>query len=319
VHAQERYDNEAVRSAADKKCFYDESKIRIQDIEIFRQMKRGLVETISQLEPQSCRTLQRYEIVLVGEATPSHPNQPFILFNAEQTNTWRWSNIDKLALRAAAVWDFSPSHARIWNYRLQTLSTAETSGKAVRGMYVPLHVGLVSTAFSNGAGPADLDLCFFGNMLPRRTAFKRLLKEHTRLSFMFGEFEDKDPRKAECISRARVVMVMHSKEDASASLETHRIDRVMAQGKCVVAEPSVDVEIDEEYSRSGGVYFASLECIPDAVAALSASAGAWRACGLKAKAFMKRKHQASPLLLRDAIAAIAAVSSKVGLVHLRGH
>jgi hypothetical protein len=287
---------------------YEETKIRIQDVEIFRQLKRGLMEAIGLLEPQSCRILQNYEIVLVGEAIPSHPDQPFILFNAEQTNTWRWSNIDSLAMRAAAVWDFSPSHARMWNARLESAPGTTTANSGVRGVYVPLHVGLPNSAFvisdepTNDIDTNDIDLCFFGNMLPRRRAFKRLLTEQTSLTFMFGEFEDADPRKAECMRRARVVMVMHSKEDASVSLETHRIDRVMAQGKCVVAERSVDVDVDEEYARSGGVHFASLECIPDVVSDLSASPDAWQVCGARAMAFMRRKQKTNSLVLRDAIA-----------------
>ena len=59
---------------------------------------------------------------------------------------------------------------------------------------------------------------------------------------LFGE------EREEVIARSKLVINMHFWP--KSSLETHRIEYLMARGKCVVSENSMDDDLDEEYSKA---------------------------------------------------------------------
>lgn len=63
------------------------------------------------------------------------------------------------------------------------------------------------------------------------------------------------------IQRARLVLNIHYWPEAS--LETHRIEYLMARGKCVVTERSMDPALDGEYQ--GAVVFTPYEKMPETI------------------------------------------------------
>jgi hypothetical protein len=52
---------------------------------------------------------------------------------------------------------------------------------------------------------------------------------------------------------SKVVLNVH--QDDRSALESHRINNMLALGKCIVSERSVDPALDAEYERDGAVVF----------------------------------------------------------------
>ena len=71
-------------------------------------------------------------------------------------------------------------------------------------------------------------------------------------------------------SCGQIVANVHFHEDAA--LEVHRIDPLLAAGKCVLSEYSSDAELDALYKHAGEVVFASYdEFVPEAVRLLASA------------------------------------------------
>lgn len=51
-------------------------------------------------------------------------------------------------------------------------------------------------------------------------------------------------------------MVLNIHQDDKSALESHRINNMLALGKCIISERSVDPALDAEYERDNALIFA---------------------------------------------------------------
>lgn len=180
----------------------------------------------------------------------------WVVYQMEQLNSPHFSYAYREVMRAASqLWDFSPMHVRLWN------SGAESALPKAR--FVPLPVphrviGAAVAAVEEGDGEQedeeaeaeeeeDIDVLFYGACNERRlhvqrcfAAFAPHLNAQFVMSYdLFGEQRD------ELIRRSKVLLNVHFYP--LAALEVHRIDLLLAKGKCVVSERSSDAELDAAY------------------------------------------------------------------------
>lgn len=209
-------------------------------------------------------------IALTEEGTPpwSLPAR-FIVFQMEQlTSSWL-TPIYMAALRLAnAVWDFSLNNVAYWR------------SLGLRSHLLPLCVPaphLLSASLTRslgfvtgGHGTVDetysqmvtdqlpmIDVLFYGAANHRRQEIQRALQAALGTPFGYSVVFRMDyglfgAERDECIRRSRVVMNLHFYPQAA--LEVHRINYLLARGKCVLSEPSSDPSLDLAYQ--GAVVFA---------------------------------------------------------------
>ncbi|KAK3264256.1 hypothetical protein CYMTET_26996 [Cymbomonas tetramitiformis] len=102
----------------------------------------------------------------------------------------------------------------------------------------------------------------------------------------------------ECINRAKVILNAHFYPEAS--LEVHRLDPLLARGKCILSEISSDVALDALYSSA--VVFAPFENLVVAAQHMLGQDGeALRARADASVRLMQRRCKGYPHLLHDAV------------------
>ncbi len=150
-----------------------------------------------------------------------------ILFNLEQPSHPNMEKVRKLA-SGLTVWDFSPRNVKDWRER----------GYDVR--HVPIGYTPNLTRIPK-ASIQDWDIFFCGWMTPRRVALIDALRSAGLKVFAsaacYGGGRDN------LISRSKVCLNVH--HDGRDMFEIVRCSYLMANGKCIVSEESVD---DADYS-----------------------------------------------------------------------
>eukprot|EP00633_Aureoumbra_lagunensis_P000031 CAMPEP_0197304146 /NCGR_PEP_ID=MMETSP0890-20130614/52086_1 /TAXON_ID=44058 ORGANISM="Aureoumbra lagunensis, Strain CCMP1510" /NCGR_SAMPLE_ID=MMETSP0890 /ASSEMBLY_ACC=CAM_ASM_000533 /LENGTH=411 /DNA_ID=CAMNT_0042784117 /DNA_START=318 /DNA_END=1553 /DNA_ORIENTATION=- len=203
--------------------------------------------------------------VLVGVThMPSDWSMPrlYFLYQMEQLcSPWITEEYIKVAMGALSIWDFAPSHTEYW--RKSGLSS----------VYVPLSIPLIWLAPNTlnkiqQEETQKTDVLFFGSSNKRRLQIQDTLEArlaaagHTCAFYMnydlFGQGRDS------VVDNATVVLNIHYYEHAA--LEVHRINYLLARGKCVLSEWSVDSHLDSVYSAV--VAFTPTESLADVAIAL---------------------------------------------------
>ncbi len=96
---------------------------------------------------------------------------------------------------------------------------------------------------------------------------------------------------------------IHYHEDAA--LEVHRIDPLLAAGKCVLSEYSSDAELDALYMDAGEVMFASYDdFVPEAVRLLASTTRREAMVSLARSQMWERHSGSYPQQLHDALEAL---------------
>ncbi len=97
--------------------------------------------------------------------------------------------------------------------------------------------------------PKDIDVLFYGGRRNRRVRLeRRLKKKFPKKEIVFRYYDLFGEEREEFIARSKIVLNTHFWPESS--LETHRIEYLMARGKCVVSENSMDQDLDAEYERA---------------------------------------------------------------------
>lgn len=189
----------------------------------------------------------------------------YVLYQLENLRTWLRKSPHYLtvARQALAVWEFSFSQLDYW-----------AGQQGVQAVWVPVFVTMPPLPPSQAAEDEqqqDIDVLFYGSWSRRRAAVKDLLEAWAtrtgRVVWFQLDYEAMGARRAELLSRAKVVLNLHSLESRVLEvrprwegrgrkagrplmavgvvlLQVHRINTLLANGKCVVSEPSSDAALD---------------------------------------------------------------------------
>lgn len=145
---------------------------------------------------------------------------------------------------------FLRSNFSIWDFSLQNLIYLHQFHDLTAD-YVPFWNALSCADFSFtpahtqhlAAVPQNLEVLFYGWSNARRRLIGDQLQRAGVRAYV-GELYGESLKDA-YISRARIVLSIHYYENAA--LEVHRINRLLALGKCVVAEHGSDTNLDALY------------------------------------------------------------------------
>jgi hypothetical protein len=142
---------------------------------------------------------------------------------------------------ALHVWDFSYYNAAV--LRRQT-----KLGNAIS--VIPAFVYSSRTTDPDTCIAQSIDVLFYGHLNERRhNILQRLRAANLTVRY---EHNVLGTERDELIQQSKVVLNLHYLLDAA--LEVHRINPLLALGKCIVSEPSIDAQLDAQYSS--GIVFA---------------------------------------------------------------
>lgn len=153
------------------------------------------------------------------------------------------------------LWEISPKLNNKW----RTTTSYESYYVPTR---IPMHV-FVDFGFEESKPvKQDIDILFYGGKHPKRVEMERILrKKFPKKNIVFRYFNLFGEEREKMIPRAKLVLNMHYWPESS--LETHRIEYLMARSKCVVTERSMDPILDKEYEDA--VVFTSYDKMPEVI------------------------------------------------------
>ncbi|CAM9690906.1 unnamed protein product, partial [Phaeothamnion confervicola] len=197
--------------------------------------------------------------ILIGATAVDKLPKRYSVVQMEQTTATRWiTDAYKETLRGAiSVWEFSEKNIAFW--RSQDITTA--------CHHVPLRIPMcfATDDVADRNVHRDIDVLFFGCRNPRRDRFfhhiTHLLKPKGYNVVFSMDFDLFGDAREALIARSKIVLNLHYYSEAV--LETHRIEYLLAHGKCVVSEPSTDKGLDAVYN--GAIVFSAYETLADTV------------------------------------------------------
>lgn len=214
--------------------------------------------------------------ILIGlNLMPSEWTLPvvYVVYQMEQlTSPWMTEHYLWSLAAAIQVWDFAPSHVKYW--RSAGLSSS----------FVPLSVPACWLATDvELASWQGVDILFYGARNDRREAIKnRLIAELAPFKVAFYlDFDLFGAERDRVVQGAKLVLNVHYYQ--AATLEVHRINYLLAKGKCVLSEPSSDAYLDARYASA--VVFSKVEDLASTALALLRDEHCRRIIELHAKEF----------------------------------
>ena len=168
----------------------------------------------------------------------------YIVVQTEQPGSnWFNPSLYEALGGSMGVIDFSPRLDRKWK------------SMGYNSYYLPIRIpmnlfidtGTKDIFFTDA--PRDIDVLFYGGRMDRRVRLeKRLKKRFPKKVIVFRYYDLFGEEREQFIARSKIVLNTHFWPESS--LETHRIEYLMARGKCVVSENSMDQDLDAEYERA---------------------------------------------------------------------
>ena len=225
----------------------------------------------------------------------------YIVVQTEQPGSnWFNPSLYEALMGSMGVVDFSP--------RL----TAKWKSLGYNSYYVPIRIPMnlfIDTGskdiFFTGK-PKNIDVLFYGGRRDRRVKLeKRLKKRFPDKNIIFRYYDLFGEEREQFISRAKIVLNTHFWPESS--LETHRIEYLMARGKCVVSENSMDEDLDAEYS--GAVNFCSYDTMEQMISRLLRNPQEVENSGKRAR-LLSERHQFDMTHLKRALEGCIACQSK---------
>ena len=168
----------------------------------------------------------------------------YIIIQTEQPGSnWITPDLFHKFEMSMGLWEFSPKLNKEW------LSLGYNSS------YVPIRipmspfVDIGNNDIHFTSIKKDIDVLFYGGRHARRSIIEgKLKKQLHRKNIIFRYYDLFGEEREYLISRSKIVINIHFWP--KSSLETHRIEYLMARGKCVISERSLDKELDIEYSKA---------------------------------------------------------------------
>lgn len=189
----------------------------------------------------ACDTDDLYIMVDIHH-TPSFPKNYILIQNEQPGSHWINDKLLDLMSRALGVWEFNPKQNLKWKQL------------GYNSFHVPMRtpVGPFLELGCEDVKQKDIDILFYGGVHKRRTQMERNLREHfPKKKIVFRYFDLFGEEREDFISRAKIVL--NIRYWPKGSLQTHRIEYLLARGKCIVSETSGDDTLDSEYV--GGIRF----------------------------------------------------------------
>ena len=183
--------------------------------------------------------------IIVGVHHYNHLDlKNYIIIQTEQPgSSWFNKSMYTQMKNATSVWDFSPRLNQKW------------LEMGVNSHYVPIRIPMGPFIMSGhedihfSGVKKDIDVLFYGCRNNRRFQLeKKLKKAFPKKVIMFRYYDLFGAERERIIARSKIVINTHFW--IQSSLETHRIEYLLARGKCVVSERSMDEELDTEYSSA---------------------------------------------------------------------
>lgn len=216
----------------------------------------------------------------------------YIVAQTEQPGSnWFNPSLYKAFDGAMGIIDFSPRLDRQWK------------SMGYNSHYVPIRipmdmfidVGAKDIFFTDAH--KDIDVLFYGGKRDRRVKLeKRLKKRFPKKKIVFRYYDLFGEERERFISRSKIVLNTHFWIESS--LETHRIEYLMARGKCVVSETSMDKDLDAEYSRA--VNFCTYDTMEQMISRLLRNPNEIESSGKRSR-MLSENHQFDMRPLREAI------------------
>lgn len=203
-------------------------------------------------ENYTCETDDIYVIVDLHHHTPKFPKNYILLQNEQSGSNWINDKLFGLMYNALGVWEFNPKQNEKW--KKMGYNSFYVPMRTVMSPYLDLGNGEIDLHFTDKE--KDIDILFYGGMNERRTDTEKRLREYfPDKKIIFRYFDLFGKEREDFISRAKIVLNIRYWPEGS--LQTHRIEYLLARGKCVVSETSGDDTLDEEYED--GVQFCKYE------------------------------------------------------------
>lgn len=195
--------------------------------------------------------------IIVGVHLYTKFPRNYIVLQCEQPGShWMYDkSLYEKFENSMGLWEISPKLNNKWR--------TTTSYKSY---FVPTRIPM-GIFIDSGCGDLkpvkqDIDILFYGGKHPKRVEMERILRQKfTKKNIVFRYFNLFGEERERMIPRAKLVLNMHYWPQAS--LETHRIEYLMARSKCVVTERSMDPELDSEYENA--VVFTQYDKMPEVI------------------------------------------------------
>lgn len=170
------------------------------------------------------------------------PKNYIALQNEQPGSIWLNDRLMKRFDGALGVWDFCKTLNRRWC----------TMG--YNSYHVPMRTPLkpFEVPIDNNK-QKDIDILFYGGKTVKRTSMEASLKKKygTSKKIIFRWFDLFEEEREDFISRAKIVLNIRNWEEGC--LQTHRIEYLLARGKCIVSDRSGNDELDGDYES--GIHF----------------------------------------------------------------
>lgn len=216
----------------------------------------------------------------------------YIVAQTEQPGShWFNPSLYKALDGSMGIIDFSPKLDAKWK------------SLGYNSYYVPIRIPMdmfIDTGskdiFSTNA-PKDIDVLFYGGKRDRRVQLeKRLKKLFPKKKIVFRYYDLFGEEREQFIARSKIVLNTHFWPESS--LETHRIEYLMARGKCVVSERSMDKTLDGEYLAA--VHFCKYDKMEQTISRLLEDPGEIESSGRRSRVLAEH-HQFDMSHLRKAL------------------
>ena len=196
-------------------------------------------EAICVDEKYSCDTDDLYIMVDIHH-TPRFPKNYILIQNEQSGSNWINEQLFDLMSRALGVWEFNPKHNEKWKQL------------GYNSFHVPMRTPVGPYLEGLPEFVKDIDVLFYGTKGDRRVQVERRLRKHfPKKKIVFRYFDLFGKEREDFISRAKIVLNIRYWPEGI--LQAHRIEYLLARGKCVVSETSGDDTLDSDYV--GGIRF----------------------------------------------------------------
>jgi hypothetical protein len=226
---------------------------------VFKESAYGLQQALAQLhikstvteapddldtEPSWVHAFARFDVLFIVFGAHLFEKLPrrYILMQMEQLcSPYITDKYLHSMTEALHVWDFS-------YYNAAALRRQANLGNAIS--VIPAFVTASRNTDPDSCQVQSIDVLFYGHLNERRDdMLQRLRAANLTVRYehnVLGEERDA------LIRQSKVVLNLHYL--AEAALEVHRINPLLVLGKCIVSEPSIDAQLDTQYSS--GIVFA---------------------------------------------------------------
>jgi hypothetical protein len=231
-----------------------------------------------------CNTEDLYIIVDVHH-TPRFPKNYIVVQNEQPGSDWINDNLMVIFDKALGIWDFS----KILNRRWQSMG--------YNSFHVPMRTPLgIYNRIEKKVKKKDIDVLFYGGKKDGRVKMERLIRSKlgSTRKIVFRWFDLFNEEREDFISRSKIVLNLRFWP--AGCLQTHRIEYLLARGKCIVSEISGNPELDCDYNQ--GVIFCETNQMVKTIDKLLKNPAQIELAGIRAKELGAR-HQfdINPLLI----------------------